>query len=368
MMTFARDWWAADRRPPRWAVLTVAVILTFVGLLGRGLPGWAIGAVLLSTGTALALVGAYPLVSLGIGAALSLAAAVAMATAVPLWSVALAAAVVVLSGLAGRRMTTAGPALVVFAAAALLTFPVTAEGERSWGTGLLMLITCVAAPWSAGRYGRQQAELVESAAQRARLRERTRIAQDMHDSLGHELSLLALRAGALELAADLPDRHRTAAGELRAGAGDATGRLADIIGVLRDGDPAGLDPARGGIPDLVERAADVGMAVSLSWHGGQDQPSMVERAAHRVVQEALTNASKHAPGAVVTVRVVVEPARTRVTVTNGPPRDAPRRVAGTGIGLIGLSERTRLCGGTFRAGPRDGGFEVAADLPHQVSS
>lgn len=368
MVTFARGWWAADRRPPGWAVATVGAVLTFVGLSGRDLPGWALAVVLVSTGVALALVGAYPLVSLGIGAALSLAVAVAMATAVPLWSVALAAAVFVLSGLAGRRMTTARPALVVFAAAALVTFPVTAEGERSWGTGLLLLIFCVAVPWFVGRYGRQQADLVESTAQRARLQERTRIAQDMHDSLGHELSLLALRAGALELAADLPDRHRVAAGELRAGAGGATGRLAEIIGVLRDGDPAGLEPAQGGIPDLVERAAAVGLPVSLSWHGGHDQPPMVERAAHRVVQEALTNASKHAPGAAVTVRVAVEDARTRVTVTNGPPRNAPRRVAGAGIGLVGLSERTRLCGGTFHAGPLDGGFEVRAELPHQVSS
>jgi signal transduction histidine kinase len=69
----------------------------------------------------------------------------------------------------------------------------------------------------------------------------------------------------------------------------------------------------------------------------------------------------------VTVRVVVDDARTRVTVTNGPPRDTPRRAAGGRIGLVGLRERVHLCGGALQAGPRDGGFELDAVLPHEVA-
>ncbi|WP_228985509.1 histidine kinase, partial [Streptomyces sp. DH12] len=100
-------------------------------------------------------------------------------------------------------------------------------------------------PWRGGRYWRQSRELTAAgwlraarleekqrfAEERARLRERARIAQDMHDSLGHELSLLALRAGVLQVAPDLPERHRAAAADLRAAAADATDRLHRIIGV-----------------------------------------------------------------------------------------------------------------------------------------
>src|SRR3954471_20518274 len=121
----------------------------------------------------------------------------------------------------------------------------------------------------------------------ARLRERSRIAEDMRDSVGHELSLIALRAAALEVDDDLPERHRAAATELRQAAATATERLGEIIGVLRDGGSAAPTlPAH----ELVDRAAASGLEVRLVQEGRAELSPMVDRAVHRVVQEALTNA------------------------------------------------------------------------------
>jgi signal transduction histidine kinase len=365
---FPGGWPAADRRPPTWAAFTVGTLLTSTVLFPADLSPWRLAGLVVAALGALASLAWHPLIPLGAGAVLSQATALAMTTTVPPWTAALGAAVAVTSGLAGRRTVAAGPAMWLFAVAAVLAVPIAVTEGEAWATGLLMLLITVVVPWFVGRYGRQQAELVEATAERARLHERTRIAHEMHDSLGHELSLLALRSGALELAPDLPDRHRAAAGELRAGAGTATERLSEIVGVLRGDEPAPLTPVGEGIAELVERTAGSGMAVSLDWHGRPDLSPAVDKAAYRVVREALTNAGKHAPGAAVTVRVAVEADETVVTVTNGPPRGTPPRAAGGRIGLAGLRERVGLCGGTFRAGPRDGGFQVVARLPHERTS
>jgi signal transduction histidine kinase len=297
----------------------------------------------------------------------SVATALALDQSVPVWSAALSAALGVISFLAGRRMPRPAPALAVFAAGAALAIPLALLAKDAWVTALLLLAMTVILPWVLGRSIRQQSELVATTAERTRLQERTRIAHDMHDTLGHELSLMALRAGALEIAPDLDDRHRTAAAELRAGAEAATERLADIIGVLGDGEPASLQPVSERIDDLVDRAVQAGLAASLEWQGQRHLPAMVDRAAHRIVQEALTNAMKHAAGTAVRVRLETADAITMVTVTNALPSGV-RRGAGGRAGLVGLRERVRLVGGTFHAGPRDHVFEIVATLPHTGQS
>jgi signal transduction histidine kinase len=246
-------------------------------------------------------------------------------------------------------------------------------GLYDWLVLVLILLVGVVLPWLAGRYRRQRAELVAAGWERAallerqhrleadqvRLRERARIARDMHDSLGHEWGLIALRAAALQVSKDLPQRQRQMAAELRAGVAGATERLREIIGML-GGDP----DDRADIAALVERARNAGMDVR--WEPSDaDLPMAVERAAHRVVQEGLTNAAKHAPGATVTVHFDHEPDSTAVTVTSGPA-SASDAVSG-GYGLVGLRERVRLLGGTLAAGPReDGGFALVATLPHDA--
>ncbi|MGW2404615.1 sensor histidine kinase [Streptomyces sp. NPDC001739] len=304
-------------------------------------------------------------------------------------------ALAVLGHLAGVRMARARPALWFFTGVALAGVPVCALAARTlwpWFTFLMTLLLNVVLPWLLGRYRRQYAELVrtgwqladrmereqQAVADRTRLRERARIAGDMHDSLGHELALIALRAGALELDPELTADRRAAAGELRAAAGAATERLREIIGVLRtDDEGAPRRSADESLPELVARARASGMTVTLEQPDETERPDRAERpgapglpgmtgpAVHRLVQEALTNAAKHAPGAAVRVRIERAEGQLRVTVTNAapPPGPDPAAVSG-GSGLVGLDERVRLAGGTLHSGPApDGGFTVAARLP-----
>ncbi len=223
---------------------------------------------------------------------------------------------ITLSYLAGVRMERARPAVLLYGVivvvggvcAAISTLgPAPSLEPNVWVSGLSGVLICSLLPWAVGRSVRhrhqgrvRERRMVE---EQARLRERARIAQDVHDSLGHELALIALRAGAMEMAADLPSRHREAAAGLREAAGDATERLRRVIGMLRTEDePASLLPhARaGGIADLVARARASGMTVSLDGDADGGDPL---GAAYRVVQEGLTNAAKHAPGAPVVVRL-----------------------------------------------------------------
>lgn len=349
---------------PRWALGVLAASAAVTALLAAELPGWAWWGLLPALVTAVVLLGPYPVVSLGLCAAASVATAAAMINGVPVWSVAVEVAICVISLMAGRRAPRPGPALCAFTAGAALGVLLPLASGGGWGTGLFLLGSVVALPWMVGRSHSQQAELMAIAVERARLRERNRIARDMHDTLGHELSLLALRAGALEMAPDLAEQHRRVAAEIRIGAAEATERLAEILAMLRDDEPAPLHPATERVEDVVGRAARAGLPISLERHGTRRPPPRVERAACRVVQEALTNAAKHAPGHAVRVRLITEGGVTTVTVVNTLPPDA-RPGAGGRSGLAGLREHVRLAGGTLRAGPRDREFEVTATLPHE---
>jgi hypothetical protein len=247
-----------------------------------------------------------------------------------------------------------------------------------WGVLVLGLLLAVVPAWLLGRYVQQRAALVEAGweraallerqqrlqADRARLAERARIAQDMHDSLGHEWTLIALRAAALEMSPRLDEDTRTAARGLRADVAAATEHLRDVIGVLQPDRGADLD-GRLDVAALVERATAAGMTVHRDGEPEPaDLPLMVRRAVHRVVQEALTNAAKHAPGALVTVRLDHTDDATTVSITNGAATSPAGTGPSGGAGIAGLRERVRLLGGTLRAGPAGPGFEVVAVLPH----
>ncbi len=259
-----------------------------------------------------------------------------------------------------------------------------------YNLGMIMVFTVIfaAVPAMIGRYARQRVALNEAGWEQARrlerehemvveqtkLRERSRIAQDMHDSLGHELSLIALQAGALELDPELPDRQHETAKLLRTTTADAVNRLHEIVGVLRDTtDPAPTGPAAEGVSALVDRAAASGVAVTYEDSGGDRALSpMTDRAIYRVVQESLTNATKHAPGTDVTVRLHYNADDVVVEVDNEAPaakRPRTQENGSGGRGLIGLAERVRLAGGRLTVGPRDdGGFSVKARLPRRVGS
>ncbi|WP_254667817.1 sensor histidine kinase [Streptomyces griseus] len=325
--------------------------------------------------------------ALGPGCLLPLAAAacVALSTASSWWALPAAAA----AFFAGREPGRTGPAvlvLVAVVAGGVVAVAVVPSWLLMAGRFVAVVVVAAMLPWFAGRFWRQYQELVRAGweradrlereqqlvAEQARSRERARIAQDMHDVLGHDLSLIALSAGALKLAPGLDDTHRAAAGEIRARAAASVERLGEVIGLLRE--QAGDEPTRPsdtGIRRLVDDAAAVGVAVSLRTEGDPGAvPTRTARAAHRVVQEALTNAAKHAPQAPVSVRVTHTSEETTVHVRNGPAPagGVPAGVPGTGRGLIGLDERVRLAGGVFGHGPSGAGFEVTARLPHRPTT
>ncbi|MEU4554252.1 sensor histidine kinase [Micromonospora violae] len=293
-------------------------------------------------------------------------------------------AIPVFSYLAGRRSASVGSAVGVFvlivAGGTALNLGLLGVGAATWFLLASVLLFAAVFPWLVGRYRRQQQELADAgrrhvdaltreqrgAAERIRLRERARIAGEMHDSLGHDLSLIAVRAAALEVAAGLDDRHRAAAGELRASVAAATERLHEIIGVLREEAGASLRPSGETVADLVDGAREAGMAVRLdAAPAAAELPAMAGHAAHRIVREALTNAARYAPGAPVEVRLTRDGGRVEVSVVNDAPPAGPLPAPPSqGSGLLALAERVRLAGGTLDAGHRaDGGFAVRAVLP-----
>jgi signal transduction histidine kinase len=225
----------------------------------------------------------------------------------------------------------------------------------------------------AGAAKRAEAE----ATRRAVLEERTKIARELHDVVAHHLSLIAVRAEAApyrltKLAGDA----RAEFGELGGTAREALAEMRRLLGVLRTGEAAehAPQPQLGDLPGLVDTARNAGLAVEFTQRGPLDQlPAAAGMCAYRIVQESLSNAGRHAPGAAISVAVDVAPPVVRLKVSNGPPAAARNGVAaGTttvngrspGHGLAGMRERVTLLGGTFSAGPAPGGgFEVAAELP-----
>ncbi|SDF50891.1 Signal transduction histidine kinase [Blastococcus fimeti] len=258
------------------------------------------------------------------------------------------------------------------------------EAVGAVGTAALLVLL----PGALGIWQRTRAQLLAALRERAEkaeaerellardavLTERTRIAREMHDAVGHRVSLMVLQAGAIEMAAQDPDRVGQLAGQVQTAGRRALDELRQMVGVLRAGDvdeeaPLGPQPGLEDLPRLVAQAREAGMAVELTLPATDVGP-LVGRAAYRIVQESLTNAGRHAPGAAVHVTVERTGSELAVRVVNGPPHEHGRtsrdhgRTPGGGFGLVGLGERVRTLGGRLTAGPRlDGGFCVEAVLP-----
>jgi signal transduction histidine kinase len=218
----------------------------------------------------------------------------------------------------------------------------------------------------AAQTGRTEAER----ARRAVLEERTRIARELHDVVAHHMSLIAVRAETAPYRlTDLPESARAEFGSLSAAAREALADMRRLLGVLRHDQPAGLapQPQLADVPSLVDTARQAGLSVELSVPPALDQvPSYVGVCAYRIVQESLSNASQHAPGAAVTVSVDQDSSAVLLRVANGPggPIGLSGNERGPGDGLTGMRERVALLGGSLSAGPApDGGFVVSAVLP-----
>ncbi|WP_089156795.1 sensor histidine kinase [Micromonospora sp. NBS 11-29] len=225
---------------------------------------------------------------------------------------------------------------------------------------------------------RDRAERAEAEQQlrldQARHLERSRIAREMHDVLAHRISLLSLHAGALEFRPDAPPAEvARAAGVIRASAHAALQDLREVIGVLRaeagsEATPERPQPTLADVPALVAESRDAGVRVSVVDEITEpaEVPAATGRSAYRIVQEALTNARKHAPGAAVTVRLAGGPGDgLAVQVSNPWPVGGPgTSIPGTGTGLVGVAERVTLAGGRLDHGrAADGDFRLTAWLP-----
>ncbi|MCX4692053.1 sensor histidine kinase [Streptomyces sp. NBC_01408] len=210
-------------------------------------------------------------------------------------------------------------------------------------------------------------------AERAVAQERTRMAREMHDTVSYHLGIIAAQSGALSSTAP-DDTVREDAEIMRRHSASAMAELRDIVGVLRHtaGRRADVgDPARLANLHTLVKDARLDAVLNLDLPAGRTCVPLVERTAYRIVQEALTNVRKHAPGAhvVVTVGPSAQGDSLVVEVRNEPPstqrQPGPALGAPTsGYGLIGLEERIALVEGALRAGPTpDGGFAVRAELP-----
>ena len=301
----------------------------------------------------------------------------------------------------GRRLLTVSALLLL--AAHFVPYPVSELEPTAYRENTLTLIDSFVtsvAPIALGLLVRTRGELAARIEELTRSRlhadeliadqvlstERARLAREMHDVVAHQVSLISLQAGAVQISAEDP-KAREGARTIRELSVRTLDELRHMVGVLRaaGGDLEELtpQPSLADLPRLIEMSAlDVAYEADheQDGHGRAPRaeaaerlgrPEAVERAAFRVVQEALTNVRKHAPGARVLVRIgEVELARKtrglRVEVRNGPPDatvSAPG-LPGGGHGLIGLRERAQLLGGTLDAHPTDdGGFLVRAEFP-----
>lgn len=218
---------------------------------------------------------------------------------------------------------------------------------------------------------REQASRVSE----ARATERARIAREMHDVLAHRISLISMHSGALAYRKDLSPEETTKTAELiRDTSHQALAELREILGVLRSAESLGAgeveapQPTLTGLGDLLARERQAGAEVSadISLPNLDVMPTALSRNAFRIVQEALTNARKHAPAAPVRLKVTGEPgAAVEIEVRNPvAPTPGATVLPTSGLGLAGLTERAMLSGGDLRFGrERDGHFVVRARLP-----
>ena len=201
-------------------------------------------------------------------------------------------------------------------------------------------------------------------AEHAQLHARETIAREMHDVLGHRLSLLSVHAGALEYRPDAPKEDiQRAASVIRESAHQALQDLREVIGVLRAPVQELPQPTLADLPAMIGESARAGMPVVLRSEVDGAVPDTVGRTVYRVVQESMTNVRKHADGASVEIDVRGDQAK-GLTVAVVNTAAAPTGAPGSGQGLLGLAERVALAGGRITHGPTPtGGWRVSAWLP-----
>ncbi|MFE4369926.1 sensor histidine kinase [Streptomyces sp. NPDC056835] len=276
--------------------------------------------------------------------------------------------------------------LVMFTSAASLLVAVPRPGVEAvsalGGVALFVWLPVMGGLWMGARRQvvaglRERAERLEreqtTRTEQARAQERARIARDMHDVVAHRVSLMVLRAGALEINAT-EEKTAAEAELIRTTGKEALTQLRAVLGILTETDgefrrPHGESfqprPTLADLDRLLDQSRSAGVPVERRDEGtAGGVPAMVEHTAYRVVQEALTNIHKHAGRAATQVVVRYLPSALEVTISNTASNSHAPPMPGSGLGLIGLRERVELLGGRFTATPEPaGGFVVSAKLP-----
>jgi signal transduction histidine kinase len=209
----------------------------------------------------------------------------------------------------------------------------------------------------------------EEEARRRAGEERLRIARDLHDVLGHNISLISVQAGvALHLMDQQPEQARVALAVIRDASKEALRELRSVLDVLRqvnEASPRTPSPGLADLGDLVARASEAGLRVHTEVSGDlTGLPAGVDLTAFRIIQEALTNVMRHSGRSSSSVRVACNRRELTLQVDNEVGGAAPGDGIGLGQGIRGMQERAAALGGVVEAGPRpDGGFRVFARLP-----
>jgi signal transduction histidine kinase len=222
---------------------------------------------------------------------------------------------------------------------------------------------------------RHRAEEIE--AHRRAGEERLRMARDLHDVIGHSVSLINVQAAVgLDLMDTQPEQARAALAAIKTVSKDALDELRAMLATLRqDSEKAPRSPAPGldRVDELIEVTRAAGVPITLEAKGTAERlPAAVDLTAYRIVQEALTNVTRHAPGAAVRVRIEYQPGALVVEVIDSggrPVKSIGGPASGQGTGIGGMKERAAALGGHLEAGPRrGGGFRVSAELPVEVDA
>jgi signal transduction histidine kinase len=340
--TAVQDDWHGDRMK-LWVDLVLGVVAFVLVQLRRR---WPLGIAILLT-----LFGVFSATASGPG----VLAAVSLATRRVYWQIALLGALNLVASLAYREYAPG-------------------QSNESWWFDLIVVAIFTAAALAWGMYVGSRRELIwtlknraeraeaeqELRVSQARGNERARIAREMHDVLAHRISQISLHAGALGYRTDLgADELRANSTVIRDLANAALTDLRGVLGVLRDPETGELasapQPTWADLPALVDKAREAGLHVELVQRlsGDETLPDVVGRTLYRIVQEGITNAGKHAPGAVLRIKVSGSPENGVDIELRNPIGFGASRTPGSGLGLIGLTERAELRGGRLE-GRRDG--------------
>lgn len=343
---------ATGPREPAWLTLVASLTLGAPLVVRRRLPLSAAAVVLVATACSLA-TGLIPDFAFP---------APALAAGIVLYSVGAA-----VPGRRGVATLVIGAGLV---AVATLVATDSADGPGRIGTAFIVL--ALGASWLLGWTLRERRAYAARAAAQATTQavteERLRIAREIHDIVGHSLTVIAVKSAiGSHVAAQRPAEAGAALEVIATTSRGALTELRRAVTALRTEPDFAPTPTLADLRHLADRAGEAGVDVRLDMRGDCDVPDGVALAAVRIVQESLTNVVKHAGPTSCRIDVVGSPGELRVEVTNDGA--AGRRPTPDGAGLTGMRERVALHAGALTVGPRDhGGFRVLATLPYERST